>query len=65
MGVYNGIHTTDDDEYYYCSRNDCACHGPGYHYDSSGNNYKYVRAGNNYVERTGYYNFADGGNLNN
>jgi hypothetical protein len=41
MGIYNNIHTTDDDEYYYCSRNDCPCHGHDY-YDSSRNlNIKY------------------------
>ena len=53
MGIYNGIHTTDDDQYYYCSDNDCACHGPSYH-DAS-------RV--NYVERTGYYNFVESANL--
>jgi hypothetical protein len=41
MGIYNNIHTTDDDEYYYCSRNDCPCHGHDF-YDSSRNlNLKY------------------------
>jgi hypothetical protein len=27
MGIYNNIHTTDDDEYYYCPNNECPCHG--------------------------------------
>jgi hypothetical protein len=41
MGIYNNIHTTDDDEYYYCSRNDCPCHGHDF-YDASRNlNIKY------------------------
>ena len=36
MGIYNGIHTVDDDLYYYCPRNDCPCHHH-YFYDASGN----------------------------
>ena len=69
MGIYNGIHTTDDDHYYYCPDRYCSCHGPSYYDDSSRNNYdssrnNYDSRGNNYVERTGYYNFTDGGNLN-
>jgi hypothetical protein len=36
MGIYNSIHT-DDDNYYYCAVRDCPCHGPAYHYDASGN----------------------------
>lgn len=36
MGIYNGIHTVDDDLYYYCPDNDCACHDRWF-YDSSGN----------------------------
>ncbi len=55
MGIYNNIHTTDDDQYYYCADKHCSCHGPSYYDDSSRNNH---------VERTGYYNFTDGGNLN-
>jgi hypothetical protein len=41
MGIYNHIHdVNNDDNYYYCSRNDCPCHSPDYH-DSSRNNYHY------------------------
>ena len=41
MGIYNNIHTTDDDNYYYCPVNDCPCHGHDF-YDSSRNlNIKY------------------------
>jgi hypothetical protein len=36
MGIYNLIHDVNDDKYYYCSVNDCPCHGPDY-YDSSRN----------------------------
>ena len=36
MGIHNGIHTTDDDHYYYCPNNDCPCHD-NYFYDASGN----------------------------
>ena len=36
MGIHNGIHTTDDDHYYYCPDNDCPCHD-NYFYDASGN----------------------------
>ena len=36
MGIYNGIHTVDDDLYYYCPRNDCPCHEQ-YFYDASRN----------------------------
>jgi len=43
LGIYNGIHTVDNDLYYYCPRNDCPCHHH-YFYDASGNydNAKYV-----------------------
>jgi hypothetical protein len=37
MGIYNSIHPCDDDLYFYCPTRDCPCHGPAYHYDSSGN----------------------------
>jgi hypothetical protein len=42
MGIYNNIHDpNNDDSYYYCSRNDCPCHGHDF-YDSSRNiNLKY------------------------
>lgn len=36
MGIYNCIHTDDDDNYYYCAVRDCPCHGPDY-YDASRN----------------------------
>jgi hypothetical protein len=36
MGIYNCIHTDDDDNYYYCAVRDCPCHGPDYH-DASRN----------------------------
>jgi hypothetical protein len=36
MGIYNNIHTSDDDLYYYCPVSDCPCHSPDYH-DSSRN----------------------------
>jgi hypothetical protein len=44
MGIHNGIHTDDDDLYYYCPRNDCPCHHH-YFYDASGNidNYQFER----------------------
>jgi hypothetical protein len=37
MGIYNGIHSVDDDHYYYCPDGNCTCHGP-VHYDCSANN---------------------------
>jgi hypothetical protein len=46
MGIYNNIHDpNNDDNYYYCPRNDCPCHQHDY-YDSSRNlniniNYEY------------------------
>ena len=42
MGIYNNIHDpNNDDNYYYCSRNDCPCHNHDF-YDSSRNlNIKY------------------------
>jgi len=36
LGIYNNIHSVDDDDYFYCPRNDCPCHDH-YFYDSSGN----------------------------
>jgi len=37
MGIYNNIHDpNNDDNYYYCPVNDCACHQHDY-YDSSRN----------------------------
>jgi len=39
MGIYNNIHTSDDDHYYYCPVSDCPCHQPDYH-DSSRNHTK-------------------------
>lgn len=43
MGIHNGIHTTDDDHYYYCPDNDCPCHD-NYFYDASGNfDYQFER----------------------
>jgi hypothetical protein len=37
MGIYNNIHDfNNDDNYFYCPRNDCPCHQPDY-YDSSRN----------------------------
>lgn len=27
MGSHHNIHGTDDDDYYYCPRPDCPCHG--------------------------------------
>jgi hypothetical protein len=41
MGIYNNIHNVDNDQYYYCSDRDCACHGPSY-YDAS-RNYDFFR----------------------
>ena len=69
MGIHNGIHTTDNDHYYYCPIRDCPCHD-SYFYDASGNlnhrsNHNNLGTRINYVERTGYYNFADSANLNN
>jgi hypothetical protein len=42
MGIYNNIHDfNNDDNYYYCPRNDCPCHQHDF-YDSSRNlNIKY------------------------
>jgi hypothetical protein len=40
MGIYNLIHNSDDDLYFYCPVNDCPCHQPDY-YDSSRNNYNF------------------------
>jgi hypothetical protein len=37
MGIYNSIHPCDDDLYFYCPTPDCACHGPAYYHDASGN----------------------------
>ncbi len=54
MGIYNNIHPTDDDLYYYCPRNDCPCHDH-YFYDSSGNydldihNDNNIRATNHHI----------------
>jgi hypothetical protein len=36
MGIYNHIHDSTDDHYFYCPVNDCPCHQPDY-YDSSRN----------------------------
>jgi hypothetical protein len=41
MGIYNNIHDIDNDQYYYCSVNDCSCHGPSYHDAST--NYDFFR----------------------
>ena len=38
MGIYNNIHSSDDDNYFYCPVNDCPCHDH-YFYDASGNVY--------------------------
>jgi hypothetical protein len=38
MGIYNLIHDSNDEQYFYCPVNDCPCHQPDY-YDSSRNNY--------------------------
>ena len=48
MGIYNNIHDVNDDDYYYCPRNDCACHSPDY-YDSS-RNYDFFRTPNNIAD---------------
>jgi hypothetical protein len=41
MGIYNLIHNSNDDLYFYCPVNDCPCHQPDY-YDSSRNNYNNI-----------------------
>ena len=40
MGIYNLIHDSNDEQYFYCPVNDCPCHQPDY-YDSSRNNYNF------------------------
>jgi hypothetical protein len=64
MGIYNNIHDpNNDDEYYYCSRNDCPCHGHDF-YDSSRNlnlniNYEYND------EHDVYFNYVNDNYYNN
>jgi hypothetical protein len=41
MGIFNLIHNSNDDLYFYCPVNDCPCHQPDY-YDSSRNNYNNI-----------------------
>jgi hypothetical protein len=46
LGIYNNIHPSDDDNYFYCPVNDCPCHDH-YFYDSSGNIYLDIHNDNN------------------
>ena len=46
MGIYNNIHDYNDDQFYYCTLNDCACSKRIDYYDTSNNFHKPTRANN-------------------
>jgi hypothetical protein len=37
MGIYNNIHDINDEQFYHCTLNDCACHSRTDYFDTSNN----------------------------
>jgi hypothetical protein len=46
MGIYNLIHNSNDEQYYYCGVNDCPCHQPDYYDSSRNNDYEFESSSN-------------------